>query len=207
MISAAALATAHLKELKIESEQDVMDAVTFLGRAKTAIDQVEAQRIFFTGPLEKHVRDINIMFRGISAPLKEAYAMVKGKTEDWKRAETARILEQQRLAREADDRMRIANSVGIIESGSVDFLMAPEAPIKRVFAPDGNAQFRKVWTHEIVDELAIPRQWLMVDEKKIRAAVDHEGGVRDIPGVRIYQEDRLAVSGHPATPIPAAEGK
>src|SRR3990172_10363264 len=174
VLAMAEMATAQLKEVEVKSEQDLMNAVTFLGRAKTAIDQVEALRLTFTGPLEKHIRSINVIFRGISAPILEAYAMVKGKTEDWKRAETARILEQQRLAREADDRMRIANSVGIIESGSVDFLMAPEAPIKRVFAPDGNAQFRKVWTHEIVDELAIPRQWLMVDEKKIRAAVDHE---------------------------------
>ena len=196
VLAMAEMATAQLKEVEVKSEQDLMDAVTFLGRAKTAIDQVEALRLAFTGPLEKHIRSINVIFRDISVPIKDAYAMVKGKTEDWKRAETVRIAEQERINREAaeatNDEIRA-------------IIQQPESPIKRVFAPDGNAQFRKVWKFEVTNEIEVPRQFLMVDMAKVRAAVN--GGIREIPGVRIYEDEQLAVSGHPVSPIPAAEWK
>ena len=198
--SAAIVATLGLK-LPVQSEADLSDAITFLGRVKTALDQVTAQRTSLVKPLNDHVKAINAMFKPISDRLEE-------KVNDWKRAETARIAEQ--LAREVREaeakKQEVADLLGVpIDEVHVLSIPAPEAPIKRVFAPDGNAQFSKHWTHEIVDELFIPRQWLMVDEKKLRAAVDHEGGVRNIPGVRIFQEDRLAVSGHPAASIPAAQ--
>ena len=43
----------------------------------------------------------------------------------------------------------------------------------------------KNWKFEIVDADVVPRQYLTVDEKKIREAVDM--GLRDLPGVNIYE--------------------
>ena len=43
----------------------------------------------------------------------------------------------------------------------------------------------KNWKFEIVDADIVPRQYLTVDEKKIREAVDM--GLRDLPGVNIYE--------------------
>jgi hypothetical protein len=49
----------------------------------------------------------------------------------------------------------------------------------------------KRWTFEISDAGQIPREYLVPDEALIRAAVNQ--GVRDIAGVRIFQETGLAV--------------
>jgi hypothetical protein len=51
---------------------------------------------------------------------------------------------------------------------------------------------RKVWRFEIQDAGLVPREYLTVDEKKIRAAVRE--GAREIPGVRIYQETQIAIA-------------
>lgn len=49
----------------------------------------------------------------------------------------------------------------------------------------------KRWTFEVTDDLRVPLEYLMVDEKKIREAI--ATGVREIAGVRIYQADGLTI--------------
>jgi hypothetical protein len=55
----------------------------------------------------------------------------------------------------------------------------------------GSAHTRKRWKFEVTDAMQVPRQYLMVDDRLLRAAVSD--GEREIPGVRIYAEDDLAV--------------
>jgi hypothetical protein len=47
------------------------------------------------------------------------------------------------------------------------------------------------WTFKLLDFDKVPREWLTLDEVKIRAAVRGKGGVRDIPGLAIYAEESL----------------
>jgi hypothetical protein len=49
----------------------------------------------------------------------------------------------------------------------------------------------KTWTFEITNANAVPREYLMVDTVLIREAM--RNGVRDIPGVRFFQEDGLSI--------------
>jgi hypothetical protein len=48
-----------------------------------------------------------------------------------------------------------------------------------------------VWRFEVVDPAAVPREFLVVDEVAVRAAI--RGGRRDIPGLRIYDDTRISV--------------
>lgn len=50
---------------------------------------------------------------------------------------------------------------------------------------------RKTWEFEVVDPRLLPDDYLSVNLKEIRAAVRR--GVRQIPGVRIYEQEGLAV--------------
>lgn len=49
----------------------------------------------------------------------------------------------------------------------------------------------KTWTYEITNTSLVPREYLMVNEAAIKAAI--KGGTRDIPGVRIFQKDNLTL--------------
>jgi DNA repair exonuclease SbcCD ATPase subunit len=48
---------------------------------------------------------------------------------------------------------------------------------------------RKVWDFDIMDANAIPREFLSIDEKKIRGAI--AAGIHEIDGLRIYQRNDL----------------
>lgn len=54
----------------------------------------------------------------------------------------------------------------------------------------GTSQVREVWDFEVVSHLEVPREFLIVDESAIRRAVAK--GVREIPGVRIFQRAQIA---------------
>jgi hypothetical protein len=80
-----------------------------------------------------------------------------------------------------------------------DVVAAAPAPLREVApAPVANttkatlgaAVGRMVWRFEVTDEFLVPRGYLVVDEPTIRRAINR--GVRDIPGVRIFQEEQIA---------------
>jgi hypothetical protein len=60
-----------------------------------------------------------------------------------------------------------------------------------VSAPSKIKGQTKSWTFEITNAAAVPREYLIVDSVKIREAM--RSGVRDIPGVRFFQEDGLSI--------------
>lgn len=45
---------------------------------------------------------------------------------------------------------------------------------------------KKVWKFQVEEAGLVPREYLMVDERLIRQAI--AGGVREIPGVRVYED-------------------
>lgn len=51
---------------------------------------------------------------------------------------------------------------------------------------------REEWDFEIVDANAVPREYLMIDEKVIRAMVKARKGQTKIPGVRVFSRKNLA---------------
>lgn len=66
-----------------------------------------------------------------------------------------------------------------------------EAPVRHVpaFGSQKVKGITKRWTFEITDASAVPREYLIVDEAKIRAAMN--AGERSIAGIRFYQTESL----------------
>ncbi len=55
------------------------------------------------------------------------------------------------------------------------------------------ADLKEDWTYEVVDIAQVPREWLMVDDRRLRAAIRGPEGLRSIPGLRIHPEARTTV--------------
>jgi hypothetical protein len=72
--------------------------------------------------------------------------------------------------------------------------MAPamvEPPKKTTRTANGSkATFRSTWKYEVEDESKVPREYLCVHSQAIREAIGQ--GVREIDGVRIYQDLSLS---------------
>jgi len=174
------------KDMLIQDDVSQGEAVQFLTQIAMAKKDVDAQRRFFTDPMNNHVKTINGLFKGYSGPLDESDQVVRRKLTEYH-------IEQKRIAREAQEaaiaeaEAESADADGMI----IESVIQVEQPEKTVRVASGSATMRDVWTYEIVDPAQVPEEYKIIDEKRIAAVV--KAGVRNIPGVKIFQKQEVTV--------------
>ena len=65
-----------------------------------------------------------------------------------------------------------------------------QEPMRGVRSEHATTGVRYEWSVEVVDEALVPRQYLVVDLPRLRAAV--KSGVREIPGCNVFQKPVVA---------------
>ena len=170
------------EDYKIETVEDVDRASTILKGLRDTERTIENKRKEFTQPLNQSLKAINDSFKKITEPLVIARTVLTQRVVDWK------IAEREKLEKEEARRRKIqeAHEAKGHEIKAPVVLERPEAKI-------GNTQTRKVWTFELTDFGKLPDDYKIVDMPKVRA--DIRNGVRDISGLRIYQEEKLSIVG------------
>lgn len=177
--------TAH--SLVISDEGSAITANDLLTFVATAKKKLEAQRVFLVKPLNDHVKNINAEFKEWVKPLDKADKVVRGKMLDFQREQEALRIEVERLEAE-----RLAAIPDDLNEALAEDLPDLPTPVSRTIeGSQGSTSVRKTWAYEVLDEGLVPREYLTVDEGAILLAVRE--GARDIPGVRIYQQESLAV--------------
>lgn len=68
-------------------------------------------------------------------------------------------------------------------------VVTPQQTVTRT--ETGSGHLRMDWVHEVVDPMLVPRKYLIVDDKAIRA--DVKAGIREIPGVKIFEKPVMAI--------------
>ena len=167
---------------KIDSVEAVDNASLFLKKVRDTENSLESKRLEFTAPLNQSLKAINETFRQLKTPLTQARELLTGKILTWKRAETERLMKEEarrRAIQEAHEKKGHEVKAPVV-------LERPEAKI-------GNTQTRKVWTFEVQDPEKIPYEYMVIDPVSIRNAIRE--GVREIPGIKIYQEEQLSIVG------------
>ena len=177
-----------------DSMQEASDILSWVAKAKK---QVEDKRKFLVKPLNDHVKSINEMFKGYMAPLEKADTVLRQKVMAYRQ-------EQERIRREEEERLRKeaeAERKRLEKQAKKDGAQPPPPPppvapstpeqAKTVHSDMGSVTTKTVWDFEIVDEDKVPRSFMIVNEKAIRAAV--KAGVRNIPGVKVFQKEEFAV--------------
>lgn len=190
---------ASADSLVIKSQQDYEGASDFLDRVNSKKKSADTMRKFFVEPLNHQVDNINALFM---PQVKEADAIVqviKGKMAVFFNEEEAkRVAEQKRLDKIRDDanKKREAEGKEMIAEPVREVAM----PTKTVATGSSKAQVRKVWTHEIehLDQLPEEIKKAIIGEawsKGIAKSVVQkfvDAGVREMKGVRIFEETRIA---------------
>ena len=133
----------------------------------------------------------------MTEPAQVADRLVRAEMGKYESAERERVVLEQRAAEaerrrlEDEERLRIAATLekeGKPEAAE-QALTAPVTvrvytpPVQPVIRAEG-VSFREDWDFEIEDETLIPREYLMPDEKKIRAFVKATKGATKIPGIK-----------------------
>ena len=175
-------------------------ASDLLGLIKAALGEIDEQRVWLTKPLNEHVKGINAKAKEIAEPIQAADLMVRGKVTAFHTAERKRF-EEERRRQEQAELARLAAEAARIDAETPDdepveappppAPIALNAPPKTVRSSMATTSMRDVWKWEIADESKIPREYLMIDEKKVNAMV--RAGIRQIEGVRIFKTQELAV--------------
>jgi len=173
----------------IVSQADVDKANIILRNITKQMKAIEKKRKSFTQPLNQSLGEINSTFKELVKPLEIAKDILTQKVMDWRDTEKQKIqAEQERIRKEEERRRKIQEAHK--EKGhevSEPIVMAKPKPLKET----DTTHIRKVWEFEIIEMAKIPHEYLMVNKSFIREAI--RDGVRIIPGIRIYQEERMVI--------------
>ena len=166
----------------IKSVEDVDKSSEFLRKVKDTENEIEAKRLEFTKPLNQSLKAINATFKQLKEPLVQARMLLTGKIMDWKSAEMARLEKE-------EARRRKIQEAHVKRGHIVEAPVVLDRPQKTI----GNTRTTKFWTFEVQDLGKVPRDYLDIDTSTVRQAI--RNGVRKIPGIKIYQDERLSIVG------------
>jgi len=208
-------------QLCVTNKEEYEHAATYLIDVKDEIKSIEASRKELVGPVNETVKKINNAAKMRTEPLMKVERDIKAKISTYAtkqeaiaEKEAARVAGEQEVkekaakkaaddaakkladAKESGDTVAAAAAASDAEQASAALTQAAqpqaiEKPEINCRTENGNTHIKKVWKFEVTDAAAVPVGYLVVDEKKISQAI--KDGMRDIQGVRIYQENQVAV--------------
>lgn len=201
--------TGQINKIKIINQQTYEQAADILKNVKAMAKRLEETRKSITSPIDLAKSAVMNLFRAPSDVLVTAEANLKRAMIDYQN-EQERIRREQeaKLRREAEEKARKeqerlqaraekAEANGKAEKAEELREQAEQVQVVApVLAPtvqkvDG-VSVRKNWKARVVDASLVPRQWLVVDEKKLDQIAKATKGSMDIPGVEFFAEDVLA---------------
>ncbi|MCX4310175.1 MAG: hypothetical protein OSJ28_07740 [Desulfovibrio sp.] len=171
-------------------------AVTIAGQIKKTAKKIEDARKNYVSPFNAHVKDVNALAAEIRSPLERAEKDLKKKLnafaaqqelERRKAKEAAR-----KRAQEEQERLNREAAAAGVEAPTVPEIVEPEESTS-VRTAEGTAYLQNRWTFELEDLAMVPADFLMLDEKKVRAAI--KAGVREIPGLKIFEQKSMVIRG------------
>jgi len=165
------------------------DDLALIARLKKALKEKQDE---YVKPIKAHLDKVQFVFKDLLACLDDIDKTNREKIAAYR-------AEQLRKQREADEINRQKEELARKEAafnGTGEFTVdttpveAP-APVKKVSTNMGTVSTARVWKYEIVDPSQIPEEYKVIDYAKITKVV--KAGCRNIPGVRIYEEETIRV--------------
>ena len=191
---------------KVDDQNALTFAVDMLTEIKNRVKQIEGERTALVKPLNDTVKNLNAKFKNLTQPLEEAESALRSKVLVYQRQveaearkaaeeERARIQEALRLeAEKAAEQGQQEEAQQLIHAAQV-VQVKPEEQGRGGFL-GGKSSIQKRWTYEVTDIAALAASNPHLVEPN-SAAIGGliRGGVRELPGVRIFQTESLSVRG------------
>lgn len=152
--------------------------------------ELEERRKFFVQPFNDHVKTINAEFKKVTEPLEKADGIIRGKVLGWRTKVDMEIQKKNEELRKKAEKERQKQEEKALAKGEVP---PPPIPIPVVEVPksvDGVSTM-KIWAYEIEDIAKVPIDFMMLDSGAVMRTIRQ--GVREIPGLRIFQKETIQV--------------
>lgn len=214
-----ALYVAPAKAVVVSDKDTQSKAMTSVKDVVGWKKKVEDKRKEMIAPLLERQREINEYAKQLTEPLVEAESHLKKQLIAWdQKLESERQAELKRIALEAEKKRKEAEEKAKKEREEAEALemfgqkddavrsnlVAQAESERRSVEIDREVRkeekavlenkvsgIRTIWKYEIHEESKIPKEFWMVNEAAISKAV--KSGIREIPGVRIYEEKTMGV--------------
>ena len=191
------------RAISIVDQTGYEEAALALKHIKARSSALEDERTKITKPMDAAKKAVMDLFRKPQDFLVEAEKVIKGamitysnEQDRLRRAEQARLDEIARKEREKlEAQAAKAQSAGKVEKAEaiMEKAQVVAAPVvEPTVAKTAGISYRTVWEFEIVDETAIPREWLVPDQKAIGGAIRSTQGKISIPGVKAIARKTIA---------------
>lgn len=169
---------------KIKKPEDLKKATEVLSQIKTLLKTIDNKKKSIIQPLKLSIKEITDLFTPSETRLKGAESELKMSVLDYQ----AKVEEKNRKKAEKIEQQ---NAEGKIDLNQSINKMAKLENVEGTIKSDGGGelQFRTLRKVRIVDELKIPREYLVPDTTKINKVA--LAGV-EIPGVEVYEEKTVA---------------
>lgn len=203
-----------IKSVTVASPVDHERAMLSGKKIKMLEKAIEDKRKLLVAPLNNEVKTINAYAAQIMEPLKGAESHLKKELIKWEgyleaqRIEASKGLEAERKQKEAElaakekEQKALEELFGADDSFEAEQQCAKderEKFLNEKALVDTQKQIEqarvkgthKVWSFEVLDPNLVPRNFCTPVDALIRASV--KSGVRDIPGVRIFEETKMTM--------------
>lgn len=185
---------AEAESLTITDDKSNVLAVEMASQAKKLVNNIENVRLSIVEAPKKFTSTVDKFARVFKDQILSIETELKKKTLDFLRKKEAEHLEAERKLQEEQAKLqakldKAAKKAGV-ESVKVPDVIVPELQTKTK-TEDGTAFIKKEWTYRIIDISQVPREYMILDEKKVKGAV--KAGIRSIPGLEIFEDDKLSI--------------
>jgi hypothetical protein len=185
----------YARERVVTSEQDVKDATNDLTVMAQLTKALEGKRTDYTEPVNRHLRDINGVFKSISEPLAQAFKTTKDKILAYNAEVEKKRLEIERVNREAEElaRKQAQLNNGEFTVDTTPIAVPPPAP-DHVRTEQGTLGKTGTWDWELEDIEKVPKEYLMVNSVLVGGVVRGSKGKIVIPGIKNIWKPGLRVT-------------
>jgi len=183
------------EKILVITDQATAERATELGvLAKKLTKELTNLKKYYERPHTEYVNTLRNIFKVFLDPCEFVPRFLSPKLSAWRTFQDnerrRRIAEQEALVKkqqeeEAKKAQESADKGAAYTPVTPAPVVVPEVP-KTTRTSGGSSSQRKEWTFEITDPDLVPLKYRPINETLIRK--DVRGGLREIPGVRVYQD-------------------
>jgi hypothetical protein len=182
--SAVQQALGQLQVLAVRDQATLTQVNQWLVEGKTRAKEIKGLEDSVNKPLNEALK----ANRAIYKPILDLYAqfelVLKRKVSEGSAYLAA---EQARVLAEAAKAYQVAETPAAQAEATATLMTVPEAP------EHSGTSIRKVWKYEVLDVNQLPGQYVIRSENRPALTAAVAAGARDIPGVRIYEDNIVTV--------------
>ncbi|MGL4258013.1 MAG: hypothetical protein ACRCSL_16890 [Microbacterium sp.] len=171
----------ELRDLPVHTHEEISFASELLVDIKGRHKKLEDRLHEITKPLNAALKSTRDLFRPAMTAYEEAEQILKAKIGA---AHAAIAAANQRAMLEAQAKL----AQGDVHAAAVAATAIAERPRNE------GVSVREALTYRVVNALLVPREFLVIDDKKVRAYIAQHGEAAQIPGITIEKTQQVVAS-------------